>query len=244
MRLAGTRKLRYADGRLYVGDRFSIPMDETGYSLMRWDAAEAGRGARGSVKRAIPAWNVLLNLFDVRRGRAAALRRTTSRAALVVLTNTSTLGHGLQAHAHRPGDARGRRARAGAGEPAAVRGHPPRDAASGPAGSRWAWPSWAPSWRCTFSRSFRSVLGAVRLLPQRWWRRALAYALRAAYLFVDTAALDGDGRAAARHGRHLHRHHRLRLRAPSGEMRDFINGALGPLREPRGGAAGHARPHR
>ncbi len=88
MRLANTRQLRYADGRLYVGDRFSIPMDESGYSLVRWDAAEVGRGSRGSVSRSIPAWNVLLNLFAVREGvPPRAVHDIEGR--LIVFTNTS-----------------------------------------------------------------------------------------------------------------------------------------------------------
>jgi adenylate cyclase len=88
MRLANSRQLRYADGRLYVGDRFSIPMDESGYSLVRWDAAEVGRGSRGSVSRAIPAWNVLLNLFAVREGvPPRAVHDIEGR--LIVFTNTS-----------------------------------------------------------------------------------------------------------------------------------------------------------
>ncbi|WNG38453.1 adenylate/guanylate cyclase domain-containing protein [Archangium violaceum] len=88
MRQANTRQLRYADGRLYVGDRFSIPMDESGYSLVRWDAAEVGRGSRGSVSRAIPAWNVLLNLFAVREGvPPRSVHDIEGR--LIVFTNTS-----------------------------------------------------------------------------------------------------------------------------------------------------------
>ena len=88
MRMAGTRQLRYADGRLHVGDRFSIPLDESGYSLVRWDAAEVGRGARGSVSRAIPAWNLLLNLFAVREGvPPRAVHDIEGR--VVVFTNTS-----------------------------------------------------------------------------------------------------------------------------------------------------------
>ena len=89
MKLAGTRKLRYADGRLYVGDPYSFPMDETGYSLVRWDAGDAGRGRGRSVFRAIRAWNILLNLFDVREGRAGRSAHDLEKRA-VVLTNTST----------------------------------------------------------------------------------------------------------------------------------------------------------
>ncbi|HSP81777.1 MAG TPA: adenylate/guanylate cyclase domain-containing protein, partial [Myxococcaceae bacterium] len=88
MRLAGTRQLRYADGRLHVGERFSVPMDESGFTLVRWDAADAGRGSRGSVARAIPAWNVLLNLFAVRDGvPPRAVHDLEGR--VVVFTNTS-----------------------------------------------------------------------------------------------------------------------------------------------------------
>ncbi|EPX63410.1 Adenylate cyclase [Cystobacter fuscus DSM 2262] len=85
---ANTRELRYADGRLYVGDRFSLPMDESGYSLIRWDAAEVGRGSRGSVARAIPAWNVLLNFFAVREGVPPRAAHDID-GRLIVFSNTS-----------------------------------------------------------------------------------------------------------------------------------------------------------
>ncbi|XXF75760.1 adenylate/guanylate cyclase domain-containing protein [Myxococcaceae bacterium GXIMD 01537] len=91
MQMAGTRQLRWADGKLYVGDRYVVPMDETGYSLLRWDAADAGRGARGSVERAIPAWNVLLNLFDVANERPPRFDQDLEGRA-VVLANTSSQG--------------------------------------------------------------------------------------------------------------------------------------------------------
>lgn len=89
MKLAGTRKLRFADGRLYVGDTYSFPMDETGYSLTRWDTGDAGRAAGASVFRTIRAWNILLNLFDVSEGRPARSAHDLEQRA-VVLTNTST----------------------------------------------------------------------------------------------------------------------------------------------------------
>lgn len=88
MKLAGTRKLRYADGRLYVGDS-SFPMDETGYSLTLWDTGDAGRTAGASVFRSIRAWNILLNLFDVGEGRPARSVNDLDKRA-VILTNTST----------------------------------------------------------------------------------------------------------------------------------------------------------
>jgi len=89
MKLAGTRKLRYADGRLHVGEAYSFPMDETGYSLTRWEAGEAGRTAGASVFRSIRAWNILLNLFDLREGRPPRSAHDLDQRA-VILTNTST----------------------------------------------------------------------------------------------------------------------------------------------------------
>lgn len=64
MALAGSKKLVYADGILTVGGKYRIPMDASGHSLLRWDAAEAGRSGRGSLKRAVSAWRVWTNLTD------------------------------------------------------------------------------------------------------------------------------------------------------------------------------------
>jgi adenylate cyclase len=87
MKLSGVRKLRYADGRLYVGER-SIPMDETGYSLTRWDTGDVGRTAGASVFRSLRAWSLLVNLFDVEEGRPARSVNDLDQRA-VILTNTS-----------------------------------------------------------------------------------------------------------------------------------------------------------
>ena len=95
MRLAGTRRLRYAEGRLHVGERYSLPMDASGYSLVRWDAQEVGRGGRGSLKRAIPAWNVLTNLFDVRAG-VPPRNAHDLEGRVVVLTDTSSYATGFE----------------------------------------------------------------------------------------------------------------------------------------------------
>lgn len=65
MRLAKTDTLRYAQGRLHVGNQYAFPMEPNGFSWVRWDAEEGGRGARGSVARSLSAWSVLTNLLDV-----------------------------------------------------------------------------------------------------------------------------------------------------------------------------------
>ncbi len=72
MALAGTRKLAWRDGRLWIGDRYSVPMDESGYALLRWDAAEPGRGGKGALKRSVSAWKVLVNWLDARQRQGLA----------------------------------------------------------------------------------------------------------------------------------------------------------------------------
>ncbi|MDY7225135.1 adenylate/guanylate cyclase domain-containing protein [Hyalangium rubrum] len=89
MKAAGTRKLRYANGRLQVGDAYSVPMDETGFSLTRWDAGDAGRSPGASVIRYVRAWNVLINLFDVLEDRPPRSDHDLE-GRTVILTNTST----------------------------------------------------------------------------------------------------------------------------------------------------------
>jgi adenylate cyclase len=92
MKLAGSRRLRYANGRLHVGEEgqgFSFPMDETGYSLTRWETGDAGRTAGASVFRSLRAWNVLLNLFDALEGRPPRAAHDLD-GRVVILTNTST----------------------------------------------------------------------------------------------------------------------------------------------------------
>ncbi|QSQ28234.1 adenylate/guanylate cyclase domain-containing protein [Pyxidicoccus parkwayensis] len=95
MRLADTRTLRYADGVLHVGDAYAVPMDASGFSLLRWDAPTAGRGSRGSLSRSIRAWNVLLNVFDVASERPARFDNDLE-GRTVVLTRTAGEGGHLR----------------------------------------------------------------------------------------------------------------------------------------------------
>ncbi|NMO18486.1 adenylate/guanylate cyclase domain-containing protein [Pyxidicoccus fallax] len=96
MRLAGTTRLRYADGKLHIGDEHAIPMDASGFSLVRWNAPTAGRGSRGSLARSIRAWNVLLNVFDVAEERPARFDNDLEGRTVVL---TRTAGDG--GHMHR-----------------------------------------------------------------------------------------------------------------------------------------------
>ncbi len=64
MRMANTRQLKYEGGRLHIGDRFSVPMDEGGFTLLQWDAPEASRDGRGALKRTLSAWRFVVNLLQ------------------------------------------------------------------------------------------------------------------------------------------------------------------------------------
>ncbi len=89
MKLAGTRKLRFSQGRLYVGELGSIPMEDTGFSLIRWESGDAGRTPGASVFRSLRAWNILVNLFDVLEDRPPRSDHDLEGRA-VLLTNTSS----------------------------------------------------------------------------------------------------------------------------------------------------------
>jgi adenylate cyclase len=95
MQLAGTRALRYADGRLHVGDAFSFPMDEEGYSLVRWDKAES-EYSEGSLATSLVGWRVL------QRTRERYERRPVQKiheldGKIVIFTNTSRYGQDRRA---------------------------------------------------------------------------------------------------------------------------------------------------
>ena len=91
MRLAGSRRLVYRDGRLHIGDRFSFPMDERGFGLIRWNAPQSD-GSRGSLATFVPAWTLIGSVSD----RVAGVPVRPIRALkdkVVVFTNTSTQGN-------------------------------------------------------------------------------------------------------------------------------------------------------
>ncbi|MBI3180812.1 MAG: CHASE2 domain-containing protein [Myxococcales bacterium] len=91
MQLAGTRSLRYERGRLYVGEKLSIPMDESGYSLLRWDAPEA-RSSKGSLSRSISAWKLLVNLRDHKLRRGVVHHDNALEGKVAILTDSSSRG--------------------------------------------------------------------------------------------------------------------------------------------------------
>ncbi|MCU0697828.1 MAG: CHASE2 domain-containing protein, partial [Myxococcaceae bacterium] len=95
MGLVGSRALEYRAGRLRVGDRFDVPMDPDGFLSIRWDAAEPGRGGRGTVKRTVPAWRVLQNAEDDLSGRGLRHYDNDLAGRVVVFSDERSLGGSL-----------------------------------------------------------------------------------------------------------------------------------------------------
>ena len=81
---ANSRRVAWSAGRLVAVGGKSIPADRTGYALLRWDAAEAGRNGRGSLERAISAWRFLQNFYDAQEGVPAHARNDVQHRAAVL----------------------------------------------------------------------------------------------------------------------------------------------------------------
>jgi adenylate cyclase len=91
MSLVGSRSLEYRDGKLRIGGRFEVPMDRDGFLSLRWDAPEPGRGGRGTVKRAVPAWRLLQNAEDDAAARGVRHYDNDLAGRVVVLSDDRVL---------------------------------------------------------------------------------------------------------------------------------------------------------
>lgn len=92
MRLVGSRKLRYADGRLHVGEgerTLSVPMEPSGFSLVRWDMEDIQQQSGRPLVEGTPVWNVLVNLFAA-RDRLPPRAMYDVAGSTVVFTNVSS----------------------------------------------------------------------------------------------------------------------------------------------------------
>ncbi|MEW6430442.1 MAG: CHASE2 domain-containing protein [Myxococcota bacterium] len=63
LQLAGDETPKLEAGRLTLG-RFSVPVDAQGFLTLRFSHDEVGAGGRGTMKRSIPAWRLLVNRQD------------------------------------------------------------------------------------------------------------------------------------------------------------------------------------
>lgn len=88
LRVAGSQKLELRGGILEVGGRFAIPIDERGFSILRWDSDEAGADGRGTLKRTVSARRVLGNFLDREAGLARRYENNLE-GKVVILANTA-----------------------------------------------------------------------------------------------------------------------------------------------------------
>jgi adenylate cyclase len=87
LQLAGSSEVSLEGRRLVAGGRFTVPVDAQGYQTLRWNAEEAGRGARGTLRRALPAWRLLVNREDDDLGRGLRHHDNGLTGKVVVLTD-------------------------------------------------------------------------------------------------------------------------------------------------------------
>lgn len=86
MRLSGATKLEFASGRLAVGN-FSVPVDAQGFLYLHFSDDEAGAGGRGTMKRSIPAWRLLVNRQDDEASRGVRHHDNELAGKVVVFTD-------------------------------------------------------------------------------------------------------------------------------------------------------------
>ncbi len=185
MKLAGSRELRYQSGRLWVGRSYSIPMDRSGYSLLRWNAADVGTGPRGTLKRDLSAWRIATNWADAIAGRIPHYQNDLQDRPVVFTRSGLAAGGGGPLRDTPVG------ARLGSG---AIWGQALANiiASSGIARAEPAWDFWATvlmaflgaALALIFSRSFRSWRGVLRYFSGLAIA-ALFYLAYAFHRFVD-----------------------------------------------------------
>lgn len=74
-------------GQLKGGDHPGAPIDRQGFLKLRWSADEAGRSGRGTLKRAVPAWRLLVNREDDEAGRGVRHHDNDLAGRVVVLVD-------------------------------------------------------------------------------------------------------------------------------------------------------------
>jgi adenylate cyclase len=74
-------------GQLKGQDHPSVPIDPQGFLTLRWSADEAGRAGRGTMKRAVPAWRLLVNREDDEAGRGVRHHDNDLAGRVVVLVD-------------------------------------------------------------------------------------------------------------------------------------------------------------
>ncbi len=74
-------------GLLKGGDQPGVPIDPHGFLTLRWGSDEAGRAGRGTMKRAVPAWRLLVNREDDEENRGVRHYDNDLAGRVVVLVD-------------------------------------------------------------------------------------------------------------------------------------------------------------
>ncbi len=88
MQLEQSRAVKIDASTLTVGGRFSVPVDGHGFLSLQWNDDEAGRGARGTMKRSIPAWRLLVNRDDDDNARGVRHHDNDLAGRVVIVTDS------------------------------------------------------------------------------------------------------------------------------------------------------------
>jgi adenylate cyclase len=95
LQLGDTGPTRLEEGHLAVAGRLKVPVDAQGYLTIRWGADEVTRGGRGTMRRSISAWRLLVNREDDEAGRGLRHHDTDLQGKVVVLTDLRQSGAGI-----------------------------------------------------------------------------------------------------------------------------------------------------
>ncbi|MBL8914633.1 MAG: CHASE2 domain-containing protein, partial [Archangium sp.] len=89
-RPGGIAAPKIENGLLHNGEAPALPIDPHGYLTLRWSADEAGKSGRGTMKRAVPAWRLLVNREDDEAGRGVRHHDNDLEGRVVVLVDERT----------------------------------------------------------------------------------------------------------------------------------------------------------
>ncbi|MFT3708389.1 MAG: adenylate/guanylate cyclase domain-containing protein [Archangium sp.] len=84
----GTPKVE--NGLLHNGEQPALPIDPHGFLTLRWSSDEVGNSGRGTMKRAVPAWRLLVNREDDEAGRGVRHHDNDLEGRVVVLIDERT----------------------------------------------------------------------------------------------------------------------------------------------------------
>lgn len=89
-RPGGLAAPKIENGLLQNGEQPALPIDPQGFLTLRWSASEAGKSGRGTMKRAVPAWRLLVNREDDEAGRGVRHHDNDLEGRVVVLVDERT----------------------------------------------------------------------------------------------------------------------------------------------------------